>query len=107
MTTHPVRACCYLGNIPFLTLFLVNQIFRNVSDCSSLHPDADDSEEMNFGLDMGQGADVEESSERDEAFIDGDVEALVAAQAVDSELELSEVGRVRSDFVNDSRFKPY
>ena len=92
----------------------MNVIFRNLSDCSSLHPDPDESDEMNFGLDMGQGVEVDmnggdDSTGLDEAFVDADVEAIqaLATQGVDSELELSETGRVRSDFVNDSRFKPY
>ena len=67
---------------------------------------------MGVGLDMGQGLEVDmegADSSSDDAFVDADVEAIQAlvAQPVDSELELSETGRVRSDFVNDSRFKPY
>lgn len=40
----------------------------------------------------------------DEAFVDGG-----AFEAFDGEgdTELSEVGRVRSDFVNKNRFQPY
>ena len=58
---------------------------------------------------MGQGVEADMDDVRDEAFVDTDVEAIqaLAAQGVDSELELSEAGRVRSDFVDDSRFKPY
>ena len=58
---------------------------------------------------MGQGVEADMDDVRDEAFVDTDVEAIqaLAAQGVDSELELSEAGRVRSDFVNDSRYNPY
>lgn len=91
----------------------MNKIFRDLSDCSSLHPDVEDSDEMGVGLDVGHGVkmdmDGEEGVEVDEALVDTDVETIqaLAAQGVDSELELSEAGRVRSDFVNDSRYKPY
>ena len=56
-----------------------------------------------------EGLEVDSSTGLDDAFVDADVEAIqaLAAQPVDSELELSETGRVRSDFVNDSRYKPY
>ena len=45
----------------------------------------------------------------DEAFVDADVEAMQAiAHTVDDEPELSEAGRVRSDFVSsDTRYRPY
>lgn len=87
----------------------MNTIFRSISDCSSLHPDVDDSDETGFNLDMGPGANADMDGGRDEAFVDADIEEIqaLAAQGVDSELELSEAGRVRSDFVNDSRYKPY
>ena len=69
---------------------------------------------MGFGLDMGQGLEVgmdggDSSTGLDDAFVDADVEAIqaLAAQPVESELELSETGRVRSDFVNNSRYQPY
>lgn len=65
---------------------------------------------MGIGLDRGQGLDGDDSSTGlDDAFVDADVESIQAlpTQRVDSMLELSEAGRVRSDFVNDSRYKPY
>ena len=45
----------------------------------------------------------------DEAFVDADVEAMQSiAHTVDDEPELSEAGRVRSDFVSsDTRYRPY
>lgn len=39
----------------------------------------------------------------DDAYIDADIQGGTESDAQ----ELSEVGRVRSDFVNDSRYKPY
>ncbi|KAJ7352481.1 regulator of volume decrease after cellular swelling-domain-containing protein [Mycena albidolilacea] len=64
-------------------------IFDALSRCAALHPDkasASDEEDM-------------------DAFLadDGDFEVFTG----DEEQELSEVGRVRSDFVNDNRYAPY
>jgi len=42
----------------------------------------------------------------DDAFIDADESAFETFTG-DEEQELSEVGRVRSNFVNDSRYAPY
>jgi nucleotide-sensitive chloride channel 1A len=67
----------------------VEPIFDALSRCAALHPDkasASDEEDM-------------------DAFLadDGDFEVFTG----DEEQELSEVGRVRSDFVNDNRYAPY
>lgn len=40
----------------------------------------------------------------DDAFVDADIDGLGEG---DDAQELSEVGRVRSDFVTDTRFRPY
>ena len=93
------------------------------SDCAMLHPSIDPDDEgagMGFGLDMGpaismdemdgmNGDEAQANAEHDDAFVDADVEAIqtMAAQGVNGELELSETGRVRSDFVNNSRYQPY
>lgn len=73
----------------FLTPTKVEPIFEALSLCASLHPDpADD--------------------------MDDDSDAFISADAADLEIftgedgqELSEVGRVRSNFQNDSRYQPY
>ena len=75
---------------PFLShshiFFTVEKIFECLSLCAALHPDLDN------------------ESDEDDAFIDSsNFEAFTG----DEEQELSEVGRVRSDFVNDNRFAPY
>lgn len=67
--------------------FTVDDIFEALSHCASLHPDP------NAVLDDPE----------DEAFYDGDFEPFNG----DDGEELSEVGRVRSDFVNNSRYQPY
>ena len=64
-------------------------IFEALSVCASLHPDP-------------QVSDDEDADE--DAFIDsGEFEVFTGAEGE----ELSEVGRVRSDFVNDNRYQPY
>lgn len=71
----------------------MDELFKAISDCGSLHPDP-----QLEGSDMG---DVDD----DDAFIDPDVEAI---QQLDGEEPvLTEGGRVRSDFVNNSRYNPY
>jgi len=66
--------------------FTVEKIFECLSMCAALHPDQDN------------------ESDEDDAFIDSsNFEAFTGSE----EQELSEVGRVRSDFVNDTRFAPY
>lgn len=69
--------------------YLVEPIFEALSHCASLHP----------------GDDVEDDNEFDEAFIDSNTNFEVFNGTGDE--ELSEVGRVRSDFLNDNRFAPY
>jgi chloride channel, nucleotide-sensitive, 1A len=67
----------------------VEAIFEALSICASLHPDPN----------------IDEDGD-DDAFIDasnGDFEVFDGSE----EQELSEVGRVRSDFVNNSRYAPY
>ncbi|KZP27421.1 hypothetical protein FIBSPDRAFT_730844 [Athelia psychrophila] len=70
----------------------LDPIFEALSQCAALHPDPtnSDDEEMEGGdaWNNSNGADFE--------VFNGD----------DGE-ELSEVGRVRSDFLTDARFKPY
>ncbi|KAI0636173.1 regulator of volume decrease after cellular swelling-domain-containing protein [Trametes polyzona] len=64
-------------------------IFEALSLCASLHPDP--------------GAD-DEMDDDDDAFVDpGEFETFNG----DADQELSEVGRVRSDFLNDNRYAPY
>ncbi|KAI9440136.1 regulator of volume decrease after cellular swelling-domain-containing protein [Lactarius indigo] len=66
----------------------LDPIFEALSICASLHPDP-------------QGSDDDAD---DDAFIDsGEFEVFTGAEGE----ELSEVGRVRSDFVNNSRYQPY
>lgn len=65
-------------------------IFEALSRCAALHPDkatASDDEDM-------------------DAFIDPDSGGFEVFTG-DEEQELSEVGRVRSDFINDNRYAPY
>ena len=64
----------------------VEVIFDALSRCASLHPDP-------------------EILDEEEAFVSSDVDFDVFDG--DEEQELSEVGRVRSDFVSNSRFAPY
>jgi chloride channel, nucleotide-sensitive, 1A len=42
----------------------------------------------------------------DDAFVDADPNNLELISA-EGDGELSEVGRVRSDFINDNRYNPY
>jgi nucleotide-sensitive chloride channel 1A len=62
-------------------------IFEALSHCAALHPDLNDS---NLDDDF------------DDAIVDGD-----GNQDDEDPDELDEVGKVRSDFVNNSRFAPY
>ncbi|KAF9000642.1 regulator of volume decrease after cellular swelling-domain-containing protein [Cyathus striatus] len=66
----------------------LESIFEALSQCASLHPDSD----------------VEED-DFNEAFIDND--GSFETFSGDEEEELSEVGRVRSNFANDNRYTPY
>ena len=65
-------------------------IFEALSLCASLHPDPVGADDMD---------------DDDDAFIDanGTLETFDG----DEGQELSEVGRVRSDFINNSRYAPY
>lgn len=67
----------------------VEPIFEALSHCASLHPDPADADDMD---------------DDNDAFID--TNGLETFDG-DEDQELSEVGRVRSDFINDSRFAPY
>jgi nucleotide-sensitive chloride channel 1A len=67
----------------------VDPIFEALSACASLHPDPQGSDE-----DEDEFIDLENS---------GDFEVFTGAEGE----ELSEVGRVRSDFANNNRYQPY
>lgn len=70
-------------------ILTVEPIFEALSLCASLHPDP--------------GAD-DEMDDDDDAFVDpGEFETFNGT----ADEELSEVGRVRSDLLNNSRFAPY
>ena len=72
----------------------MDDLFKAISDCGSLHPDP-----------QPEGSEMGGLDDDDDAFIDPDVEAF---QQVDGdETELTEAGRVRSDFVNNNRYQPY
>ena len=72
----------------------MDDLFKAISDCGSLHPDP-----------QSEGSEMGGLDDDDDAFIDPDVEAF---QQVDGdETELTEAGRVRSDFVNNNRYQPY
>lgn len=74
------------------TCTAVEPIFEALSYCASLHPDPMDENDMD---------------DDDDAFIDADENSpFETFNGTDGE-ELSEVGRVRSDFINNSRFAPY
>jgi nucleotide-sensitive chloride channel 1A len=68
----------------------VEPIFEALSHCATLHPDksTNDNEDM------------------DEAFVDADETGFDTFTGDESQ-ELSEVGRVRSNFLNDNRYTPY
>jgi len=67
----------------------VEPIFEALSLCASLHPDPNVSEDDDFD---------------DQHFIDASSFQPFTGEEGE---QLSEVGRVRSDFVNDSRYTPY
>ena len=69
----------------------VESIFEALSLCASLHPDPADENDMD---------------DDDDAFMDADESKFETFNGDEGE-ELSEVGRVRSDFVNDNRYAPY
>lgn len=73
-------------------------IFEALSACAALHPDPkNDDDDEDMGLD----------DDADDAFVDADAEGFQAISAGADGGELSEAGRVRSDFINNSRYKPY
>ena len=68
---------------------LVEPIFESLSLCASLHPDPNDEADMD---------------DDDDAFVDpGEFETFTG----DADQELSEVGKARSDFLNNTRYNPY
>jgi nucleotide-sensitive chloride channel 1A len=77
---------------PLIHFFSVEAIFEALSRCASLHPDPLDQE------------DGQHDGFADDAFVD---ESAFETFNGDENDELSEVGRVRSDFVNDNRYAPY
>lgn len=74
-------------------IWVVDEIFEALSTCAALHPDPDTGDD--FGDELG-----------DDAFTDADESRFETFNGTHQE-ELSEVGRVRSDFLNNSRFAPY
>jgi nucleotide-sensitive chloride channel 1A len=86
MSSQPTLCCTFVNG-----LHPVEAIFEALSYCASLHPDNDTEDEV--GLD--DDAFIDPSSANFETFAGGEGE------------ELSEVGRVRSDFSNNNRFAPY
>jgi chloride channel, nucleotide-sensitive, 1A len=71
----------------------VEPIFEALSVCAALHPDPADEDDMD--------------DDDDDAFIDADENGPFEVFNGAEGEELSEVGRVRSDFANDTRFAPY
>ncbi|KAJ7646774.1 regulator of volume decrease after cellular swelling-domain-containing protein [Roridomyces roridus] len=69
-------------------------IFDALSHCATLHPDKADEDAM-----------ADDDDDADEAFVDMD-DAFEPFTGEDGQ-ELSQAGRVRSDFVNDNRYAPY
>lgn len=67
--------------------FVVEPIFESMSGCAALHPDPE-----------------EKFDGSDDAFVDTSNFEVFEG---DADQELSEVGRVRSDFVTDNRYAPY
>ena len=67
----------------------MESIFEALSQCASLHPDP-----------LGEEDDL------DDAFLDVNGTTFETFTGDENE-ELSEVGRVRSDFINNNRFAPY
>ena len=68
----------------------MESIFEALSQCASLHPDPH----------------VEED-DLDDAFLDVNSTTTFETFTGDENEELSEVGRVRSDFIDNNRFAPY
>lgn len=68
----------------------MESIFEALSQCASLHPDPHGEED-----------------DLDDAFLDVNSTTTFETFTGDENEELSEVGRVRSDFINNNRFAPY
>lgn len=83
-----MRPIPFLSRLLTTSILAVEPIFEAMSLCASLHPDPNQSEEDEFDDVLVSDAQFE--------TLDGD-----------EGQELSEVGRVRSDFVSDSRYAPY
>ena len=66
----------------------MEDIFDGLSVCASLHPDP---------------ASLDEMDDDDGVFVDADLDTFTGNE----EQELSDVGRVRSDFVTNARYAPY
>ncbi|GBE86896.1 hypothetical protein SCP_1001400 [Sparassis crispa] len=66
----------------------LEDIFDGLSVCASLHPDP---------------ASLDEMDDDDGVFVDADLDTFTGNE----EQELSDVGRVRSDFVTNARYAPY
>lgn len=84
------RTLCFFSYLPKRSSSCpVELIFESLSLCASLHPDPNEEDEMD---------------DDDDAFVDpGEFETFEG----DAGQELSEVGKVRSDLLNNSRFNPY
>ncbi|KAF8588896.1 hypothetical protein K439DRAFT_1645316 [Ramaria rubella] len=67
-------------------------IFEALSLCAALHPDPQESNDMD---------------DMDDAFVDAAGERGSEIFTGDETQETTEVGRVRSDFLNDNRYAPY
>lgn len=65
-------------------------IFEALSLCAALHPDPQESDD-----------------DMDDAFVDAAEGGRFETFTGDEAQELSEVGRVRSNFINDNRYAPY
>ena len=65
-------------------------IFEALSQCASLHPDPHGEED-----------------DLDNAFLNVNGTTTFETFTGNEDEELSEVGRVRSDFINNNRFAPY
>ena len=68
----------------------VENIFEALSKCAALHPDP-----------------ASASDNEDDAFLDADESSRFEVFTGDGDEELSEVGRVRSNFINDTRYNQY
>ena len=76
----------FISCILIFVRYSVEAIFEALSQCAALHPDPKDDDE--------------------DAFVDLNGSTFETFNGDENE-ELSEVGRVRSDFINDNRYAPY